>query len=138
MPFRLRGTSVRPSLDVMGATASMVCAVHCAAVAIFLGVLPAAASFLTKPWIDWAFLFASVVIGAFALLPGYKRHKDRAPLLLFASGIAMLAALRIMRAQPSLGEMIVVITAATCLVTAHWRNRGALSRCSCAPAAPQG
>lgn len=124
---------MRPSLDMMGATASMVCAVHCAVVAIFLGVLPAAASFLAKPWIDWAFLLVSVVIGAFALLPGYRRHKDRAPLLLFASGIAMLSALRIMRAQPSLGEMVVVIMAATCLVAAHWRNRGAIARCNCAP-----
>ena len=126
-------TSALPSLDVMGATASMVCAVHCAVVAVFLGALPAAASFLAAPWVEWVFLALSTIIGVGALLPGYRQHRQRAPLLLFAGGIAMLATLRAVHAAPSAGEMLVVIAAATCLVSAHWQNRGALHRCSCGP-----
>ncbi len=123
----------RPSLDMVGASASLACAVHCAVVALLLGGAPAAA-LLAAPWIDWAFLATSVVIGLTALIPGYRRHRLRTPLVLFASGIAMLVTLRSLRVGPSVFEMVIVIVAAACLVLAHWRNRGALHRCACGPA----
>ncbi|MCC7054157.1 MAG: MerC domain-containing protein [Gemmatimonadaceae bacterium] len=125
---------VRPSLDVVGATASLACAVHCAVVAVFLGAMPAAASFLAAPWIEWIFLAASTLIGLASLLPGYRSHGLKTPLLLFTAGIAMLAVLRATHASPSLAEMLVVIVAAGCLVSAHWQNRGAMHRCRCGPA----
>jgi hypothetical protein len=122
----------RPNLDTLGASASLVCAVHCAAVALFLGVTPVA-SFLAVSWLEWAFLLVSAVVGLGALVPGHRRHGLRRPLTLFAFGMMLLVALRLLHAAPSFSEMTVVTVAAGCLIAAHWINRGALHRCACGP-----
>lgn len=122
-----------PSLDMVGISASFACAVHCVVVALLLGVAPVS-SLLAAAWIDWAFLGASVLIGLASLIPGYRTHQLRTPLVLFVSGVAMLVTLRAMHVGPSVFEVLVVILAATLLVTAHWKNRGALHRCACGPA----
>lgn len=121
-------------LDVMGATASFACAVHCAAVALLLGVLPAL-SVMSAQWIDWAFLAISTLIGIAALGPGFRRHRLIAPLLLFTIGIGLLILTRVLRLQPSVPEMLLVLVAATCLIMAHWKNRTALHRSACTPLA---
>jgi hypothetical protein len=107
--------------------------VHCVVVALLLGVAPVS-SLLAAEWIDWAFLGASVLIGLASLVPGYRTHQLRTPLVLFLSGVAMLVTLRGMRVGPSMVEVLVVIVAATLLVMAHWKNRGAMHRCACGPA----
>ncbi len=124
---------LRSTLDLAGATASFACAVHCAVVALLLGIAPAA-SFLAASWIEWAFLAVSLVIGLFALVPGYRIHHQRAPMLLLVTGLAMLGTMRAMSVPPSLGELSLVITAAACLISAHWINRTALHRCAAAAA----
>jgi hypothetical protein len=125
-------THSRPSLDTVGATASLACAVHCAVVALFLGTLPAV-SFIAASWVEWVFLGASTVIGLLALVPGYRRHQLRMPLILFVSGLTILVTLRAVQAAPSFGEMALVCVAAVCLIAAHWQNRGARHRCACGP-----
>ncbi|HYW49914.1 MAG TPA: MerC domain-containing protein [Gemmatimonadaceae bacterium] len=132
MGISLRNASLRPSLDVAGATASFACALHCAIVAMLLGVLPAA-SMLAASWIEWAFLAASTVIGLMALVPGYRRHREATPLLLFVAGLAMLIGMRALALPPSFAEMALMLVAASCLILAHWKNRGALHRCACGP-----
>ena len=120
----------RSSLDTVGATTSFVCAVHCAIVALFLGAAPAV-SILAASWIDWVFLAISAVVGLASLIPGYRQHSNRQPLVLFVLGMSLLLALRLLRVQPSIGEASVVIAAASCLIAAHWINRGATHRCIC-------
>lgn len=122
----------KPSLDAVGATASFACAVHCAVVAIFLGATPAI-SMLAATWVDWAFLGLSAAIGFAALVPGYRLHGLRRPLALFTFGIALLITLRVLHAGPSVPEMLTVAVAASCLIAAHWINRGARHRCACGP-----
>jgi MerC mercury resistance protein len=124
--------AARVSLDVVGVTTSLACAIHCAVVAVALGMTPLT-SFIASSWIEWAFLGASAVIGLFALVPGYRRHGLRAPLGLFLTGISLLVTLRALQMPTSLIEMLVVVIAATCLITAHWKNRGAMHRCDCGP-----
>lgn len=124
----------RHRLDVVGATASLACAVHCAAVALLLGVLPAV-SVISAHWIDWAFLSLSTMIGIAALGPGFRRHHLRTPLALFTIGIGILVLTRVLGLQPSVPEMLLVMLAAACLIAAHWKNRTALHRCACAPQA---
>lgn len=132
MGISLPTTDGRPSLDTVGATASLACAVHCAVVALMLGVMPAA-SFLAAPWIEWAFLAVSTLVGLCALLPGFRVHRLRAPLLLFCTGISALIALRLKHVTSPSVEVLVVIAAAVALIAAHWQNRGALHRCACGP-----
>lgn len=120
------------SLDVVGASTSLVCAVHCVVVSLFLGGLPAA-SFLAAPWIEWAFLGASTVIGLVTLVPGHARHRMLTPIVLFVVGISILVATRVMYLAPPAVELSLVAVAAVCLISAHWRNRGALHSCACGP-----
>ena len=122
----------KPSLDTVGATASFVCAVHCAIVALFVGAAPAI-SFLAASWVEWAFLATSAVVGIVSLVPGYRLHGLRRPLALFTVGMTLLITLRVMHAKPSVAEMTAVAFAAGCLIAAHWINRGARHRCTCGP-----
>ncbi|MBC7844821.1 MAG: MerC domain-containing protein [Gemmatimonadaceae bacterium] len=122
----------RPSLDSVGASASFVCAVHCAVVALFLGAAPAI-TFLAASWVEWAFLATSAVLGLASLVPGYRVHGLRRPLGLFAVGMTLLISLRVIHARPSVSEMMAVAFAAGCLISAHWINRGARHRCACGP-----
>jgi MerC mercury resistance protein len=122
----------RATLDHVGATASLACAVHCVAVALLLGGMPAAST-LAAPWVDWAFLGVSTGIGLLALVPGYRRHGRRVPLALFAIGLAILLSVRALQLPPSIGELTLVSLAAGALVLAHWKNRGALHQCACGP-----
>lgn len=126
-------STYRPSLDIVGATASVVCAVHCAGVALLLGIVPAL-QMVAQPWVDWLFLSASTMVGLMALIPGFRQHRHPMPLVMFVGGIAALAIARAMRLPPSMFELSVVLVAASALITAHWRNRGELRSCRCAPA----
>lgn len=130
MPPSVEHSRSAHSLDTVGATTSFVCAVHCAIVAIFLGAAPAI-PFLASTWIDWAFLGMSSAVGLASLIPGYRLHRAWRPLALFALGIVLLLVLRLLRVRASLGEMAVVLVAASSLIAAHWINRGASSRCIC-------
>jgi MerC mercury resistance protein len=127
-----RAKPIKLSLDAVGATTSMMCALHCAAVALMFGTLPVV-SLLAASWVEWVFLSISIGVGLFALVPGYRRHRLRTPLVLFVTGITILLSMRLLRMSPSLAEMGVVGAAAALLVTAHWKNRGAMHRCQCGP-----
>lgn len=118
------------SLDIVGATASVVCAVHCAGVALLLGIAPAL-EIVSQPWVDWLFLGASMLVGLLALVPGFRQHRQPMPLLLFTGGITILCMARLLRMPPSTLELTIVLVAASALITAHWRNRGELRSCSC-------
>ena len=122
----------RASLDYVGVTASLACAAHCVVVALLLGLMPAA-SMMAAPWIDWAFLALSAGIGLVALVPGFRRHGQRAPLTLFGVGLAILLVVRALQLPPTLLELLLVAAAASSLILAHWKNRGALHRCACGP-----
>jgi hypothetical protein len=132
MFFVSRTPTIHGSLDFVGATTSFVCAVHCAVVALLLGAMPAM-SFLASPVLEWLFLGASAAIGLAALLPGYRVHRQPAPMILFTLGIGSLTALRSMHLPPSTSELLVVLAAASCIISAHWKNRGAMHRCECGP-----
>ncbi len=131
MAISVRVTHItEASLDIVGATASVVCAVHCAGVALLLGIAPVL-DIVAQPWVDWLFLGASTIVGLLALVPGYRRHRHAMPLVLFSGGIAILFMARLLRMPPSMFELSIVLVAASALITAHWRNRGELRSCRC-------
>jgi hypothetical protein len=112
----------RPALDTLGATASIVCAVHCVLVALAMGALPALGLF-ADPRIEWGFLAVSGGIGLVALVPAFGHHRNRAPLLAFVTGMLVLLATRLAVPAAPLAEAALVVIGASCLVWAHWRNR---------------
>lgn len=75
-------------VDRLGALASTLCAVHCAACAL----LPAAfgalgLGFLLGHEIEWAFTLIAVALATGALVFGWRRHRSRPVVLLLALGI---------------------------------------------------
>jgi hypothetical protein len=65
-------------LDVVGASASFLCAVHCAAMPFVLPVLALAGlEFLASHELDFAFVAGAIVLGLVAVIRGWRHHGDR-------------------------------------------------------------
>lgn len=76
------------ALDKAGATASLVCAVHCVALPLAIALLPALGlAWLDNPWIDRSFLVAAVLFAVLAHPKGYVQHKRCVPASLALLGI---------------------------------------------------
>lgn len=111
-----------PWLDRLGMATSTLCAVHCAATALFMGVLSAVgAGALANPWVEGSFLTASVLLGAVSLGHAASRHRSLQPLGWFGAGLVMLLAGRPL-APSVVAEVAVVAAGALCVVRAHWKN----------------
>lgn len=113
---------VTPWLDRLGMATGIVCAVHCAATALLMGVLSAlGAAKLGNPWVETAFLSASVLLGALSLGHAVRRHRSWQPALWFAAGLVLLLVVRPATEAP-LAEVLAVAAGAVCVVRAHWTN----------------
>ncbi len=66
----------RSWLDRLGATGSLVCAVHCAVLPLLIALLPALG---LSAWLgegfERAFVVFASLLGAFSLVTGYRRHR---------------------------------------------------------------
>lgn len=81
----------RINWDALGAGASFVCAIHCAALPLLLSVVPLMGiSFFENPYIEYSLMFISFIIGLIALYRGYSHHKGTLPIVLFATGFPLL------------------------------------------------
>lgn len=111
-----------PWLDRLGMATSTVCAIHCAATALLMGALSAVgAGGLGNPWVEGAFLTASVVLGAVSLGHALTRHRSLQPMLWFVAGLTLLLVVRPLL-PGGLLEVLAVAAGAICVVRAHWIN----------------
>lgn len=80
------------SLDSIGIGASLLCAVHCALLPLLLTVLPLLGSHvLENEKLEYGLLSFSFAVGCFSLGRGYiRQHRRITPLLIFATGFALL------------------------------------------------
>jgi hypothetical protein len=77
--------------DRVGATASLLCAVHCAALPFVLTVLPALGlSFLADHDFERAFVAFASLLAATSLIRGYRRHRVATALWILAPGLVLL------------------------------------------------
>lgn len=77
--------------DRVGAVASFLCAVHCAALPFVIAVLPALGlSFLADHKLERIFIAFASCLALAALIRGYLRHHAAGPLYLAVPGIALL------------------------------------------------
>ncbi len=77
--------------DRVGATASFLCALHCAALPFVIAVLPALGlSFLADHLFERIFIAFASALALGALIRGYRRHRVPSALYLAAPGIALL------------------------------------------------
>jgi MerC mercury resistance protein len=127
-------------LDRLGMTASLACAVHCAAIPALIGLLPIfGLSFLAKETTEWLLAGLSVGIGSLRLLPSYARiHRRVRPLLLFAFGAGMIVTIRLIADTGPRLEAPVMAAGTLLISLAHFFNLRLCRSCAaCRPAAPR-
>lgn len=77
--------------DRVGATASFLCALHCAALPFVIALLPAVGlSFLADHRFERIFIFCASGLAFAALIRGYRRHRIASPLWLALPGLSLL------------------------------------------------
>lgn len=77
--------------DRIGATASFLCAIHCALLPFVLALLPfLGLEFLADHRFERGFVLFACALALFALIRGFRRHQARLPLLLAAPGLVLL------------------------------------------------
>jgi hypothetical protein len=79
--------------DRFGATASFLCAIHCAALPLVIAVLPALGlSFLADHRFEHAFIAFACTLALTTLILGFRRHQRFRAFWFLLPGIALLAA----------------------------------------------
>ena len=77
--------------DRLGATASFLCAIHCAVLPFVLALLPfIGLQFLADHRFERGFVFFACALALFALITGFRRHQRALPLMLAIPGLLLL------------------------------------------------
>lgn len=77
--------------DRIGATASFLCALHCAALPFVLALLPVLGlGFLADHGFERGFIVCASALASATLIYGYRRHRMRRALLLLLPGLTLL------------------------------------------------
>ncbi|MEM9674330.1 MAG: MerC domain-containing protein [Cyclobacteriaceae bacterium] len=110
--------------DFMGFSASLLCAIHCAALPFLLTLAPLAGlQFLGNPWVEYTFILLSFGIACYALIPGYRRHRQPLALILVLVGFILIGAAH--SVVPEAYEAVFTPVGATIIAIAHlinWRQ----------------
>lgn len=126
----------RFDLDTAGATASFLCAVHCALMPFIFTLLPLIGlSFLASEPIEWGLLALSALLGVSSLCFGYRKHRRGSALAFLAVGLALLAGGHSIEARgaETWGTCLVVMGGLT-IALSHCINRRLCHSCrSCSP-----
>ena len=86
-----RPTRPAPVLDRLGATGSLLCAIHCALLPVVIALLP---SLGIAAWLgdgfEQGFVVFATLLGLFTMVWGYRRHRAVRALWLLLPGLAAL------------------------------------------------
>jgi hypothetical protein len=110
--------------DRFGATASFLCAVHCAVLPLVIAALPALGlSFLADHHFERGFIAFASVLALTTLVVGVRRHRNFRAFWFLAPGIALLTAGIIVDFDASATlHAVLVATGGTLVALAHLTN----------------
>ena len=108
------------NLDTLGISTSVICAVHCAVLPLFLSSLPVFGfEMLHNKLFEYSMIVCAGLIGCLALYHGYKKHHHKKlPLIIFIGGFLFLVLKEIFISF----ELLLLIPAATLIISAHILN----------------
>lgn len=117
-PIRL----IRLRLDRFGIALSGLCAVHCFASVVLVGVLGLGGQLLLAPAIHEIGLALAIGVGALTIGIGVLYHGRMAPLAFGIVGLSLMALA--LAAEHGLGEAMLTIAGVACVAGAHiWNLR---------------
>lgn len=110
--------------DRVGATASFLCAVHCALLPFVLALLPfIGLGFLADHRFERGFVLFACLLATLALGRGFRRHQEPLPLMLAAPGIALLVlGVSYLDTRSIIAHSVVVACGGLMLAAAHFVN----------------
>lgn len=77
--------------DRVGATASLLCAIHCALLPLVIGLLPLIGlEILADPGVEFAFVLCACVLASLTIVHAWWGHRDPRALRLLLPGVALL------------------------------------------------
>jgi hypothetical protein len=113
---------VGEKLDKAGATASFLCAIHCAIMPFVMTALPLVGlGFLASEPVEWGLLAGSGVLGTLSLCVGFREHRRRRVFGILGIALALLVAGRALH-DHQLGWVVMVFGGLT-MMGAHIVNR---------------
>lgn len=106
--------------DVLGISASVACAIHCAVLPLVLTSLPVfGINILDHAGFELLMILLAAAVGAFSLYHGYKKHHHRVlPVFIFLLGMLFLFAKQVWHDQ----QLWLLLPAVMLIVTAHFSN----------------
>lgn len=110
--------------DRFGATASFLCAVHCALLPFVIALLPALGlGFLADHGIERGFIVFACSLATTTLVLGVRRHGDRRALVLLVPGVALLLAGALVDLERAVAVHALLVSSGGVLVAlAHLAN----------------
>jgi hypothetical protein len=111
--------------DRIGATASLLCALHCAALPFVLAVLPTLGlGFLADHLFERIFIACASALAITVLWHGYRRHHDRRALTLLVPGLVLLwTGGFLVDGHDTIGlHALLVVLGGSCVALAHLTN----------------
>lgn len=111
---------MRVNWDVLGISASLACAIHCALLPLFFTSLPLfGINLVENQTFEAGMILLSFCIGVFSLTHGYRRHHHRwIPLIVFSAGFLFL----VMKEFFVQYELWMLFPAVLLIVSAHLLN----------------
>lgn len=118
-----RTTRLARFTDRFGATASLLCAIHCAALPFVLAVLPAMGlAFLASHTFERAFVAFALLLALSSLITGWRRHQRFHALWILLPGMVLLLAGSMHMADGSFTHTVLLGLGGTLVATAHLVN----------------
>jgi len=108
--------------DILGISLSLICAIQCAIAPILLSIAP-----IIPKWAHfghgWIWISCILLIAAWSIGRGYKKHQNKKVLYLATIGVGFLLTGTLLEERLNiLIESAIFVTGGILLTIAHWKN----------------
>ena len=119
-------------LDRAGATASFLCAIHCALMPLVVTLLPLLGlSFLASEPVEWTLLAASAGLGSSSLCLGFRKHRKRRVFMVLAIALAIMVAGRVFHEHHvGIWGPVLMVIGGLMMMSAHLLNHRLCHACT--------
>jgi len=109
------------TVDKIAIISSLCCALHCTLLPVLFGLTTwAGLAIFRNPWIEYGFIFSSILLAYFSFSKSLKKHRNHSPARMAIIGIIILLISRIELLHDF--ESILIVFGTLFLVVAHIKN----------------